>query len=76
VSRLAAGADQTTASLSDLTRSNMPYFEQLFVTANGAPVMGIALDRLTYCLRRRTSARDRGCTSRRCQPGRWSTRGC
>ena len=32
----------------------MPYFEQLFVAAKGAPVMGIALDRLAYCLRRRT----------------------
>ncbi len=40
-------------SLSDLTRSNMPYFEQLFVTAKGVPLMGIALDRLAYCLRRR-----------------------
>src|SRR6188472_3366045 len=41
------------SSLSDVTRSNMPYFEQLFLTAKGAPLMGIALDRLTYCLRRR-----------------------
>ena len=41
------------ASLSDVTRSNMPYFEQLFVTAKGAPMMGIALDRMAYCLRRR-----------------------
>jgi len=41
------------ASLSDLTRSNMPSFEQLFVTAKGAPLMGIALDRMAYCLRRR-----------------------
>ena len=41
------------SSLSDLTRSNMPYFEQLFVTAKGAPLQGIALDRLAYCLRRR-----------------------
>ena len=41
------------ASLSDVTRSNMPYFEQLFVTAKDAPLMGIALDRLAYCLRRR-----------------------
>jgi len=40
-------------SLSDVTRSNMPYFEQLFITAKGAPLMGIALDRLAYCLRRR-----------------------
>ena len=42
------------SSLSDLTRSNMPYFEQLFVAAKGAPLQGIALDRLAYCLRRRT----------------------
>jgi len=41
-------------SLSDVTRSNMPYFEQLFVRAKDAPVTGIALDRLTYCLRRRS----------------------
>src|SRR4249919_4031654 len=41
------------ASLSDVTRSNMPYFEQLFITAKGAPMMGIALDRMAYCLRRR-----------------------
>jgi glutamate synthase (NADPH) large chain len=41
------------STLSDLTRSNMPYFEQLFITAKGAPLMGIALDRLAYCLRRR-----------------------
>ncbi len=40
-------------SLSDLTRSNMPHFEQLFVTASGSPVMGLALERLAYCLRRR-----------------------
>ena len=41
------------SSLSDLSRSNMPYFEQLFVTAKGAPLQGIALDRRAYCLRRR-----------------------
>src|SRR5512132_1301909 len=41
------------SSLSDVTRSNMPYFEQLFLSAKGAPLMGIALDRLVYCLRRR-----------------------
>ncbi len=41
-------------ALSDLTRSNMPYFEQLFVTAQDAPMMGVALDRLSYCLRRRS----------------------
>ena len=40
-------------SLSDLTRSNMPHFEQLFVTASGSPLMGLALERLAYCLRRR-----------------------
>ena len=34
------------SSLSDLTRSNMPAFEQLFLAAKGAPLMGIALDRL------------------------------
>ena len=32
----------------------MPYFEQLFVAAKGAPLQGIALERLAYCLRRRT----------------------
>jgi glutamate synthase (NADPH/NADH) large chain len=41
------------STLSDLTRSNMPYFEQLFLTAKGAPLMGVALDRLAYCVRRR-----------------------
>jgi len=41
------------SSLSDVTRSNVPHFEQLFVTAKGVPLMGIALDRLAYCLRRR-----------------------
>src|SRR5687767_871335 len=41
------------SSLSDLTRSNMPYFEQLFLAAKGTPRTGIALDRLAYCLRRR-----------------------
>jgi glutamate synthase (NADPH) large chain len=41
------------STLSDLTRSNMPYFEQLFLTAKGTPLVGIALDRLAYCLRRR-----------------------
>ena len=41
------------SSLSDLSRSNMPYFEQLFVTAKGAPLQGIGLDRRAYCLRRR-----------------------
>ena len=41
------------STLSDLTRSNMPYFEQVFLTARSAPRTGIALDRLAYCLRRR-----------------------
>ncbi|MGI3780234.1 MAG: glutamate synthase subunit alpha, partial [Janthinobacterium lividum] len=30
------------SSLSDLTRGNMPSFEQLFVTASGQPVLGLA----------------------------------
>jgi glutamate synthase (NADPH) large chain len=51
--RQGAYAVTSDSSLSDVTRSNMPYFEQLFVTAKGAPLMGIALDRLAYCLRRR-----------------------
>ncbi len=41
------------SSLSDLTRSSMPVIEQLFVTADGAPLLGLALERLAYCLRRR-----------------------
>src|SRR5215211_1123315 len=41
-------------SLSELTRSNMPYFEQLFVRAMDASLTGIELDRLGYCLRRRS----------------------
>ena len=41
-------------SLSDVTRANMPRIEQLFVTAADRPVMGLALERLAYCLRRRT----------------------
>ncbi len=41
-------------SLSDVTRANMPRIEQLFVTAAGTPLMGLALERLAYCLRRRT----------------------
>ncbi|HEX8488246.1 MAG TPA: glutamate synthase large subunit, partial [Propionibacteriaceae bacterium] len=40
-------------SLSDSSRANMPRFEQLFVSAKGSPVMGLALERLAYCLRRR-----------------------
>jgi glutamate synthase (NADPH/NADH) large chain len=35
------------------SRSNMPTFAQLFVAAAGAPLMGIALDRRVYCLRKR-----------------------
>ena len=42
------------SSLSDLTRDNMPAFEQLFVTASGQPVQGLALERLVYGLRRRS----------------------
>src|SRR4051795_5181369 len=41
------------ASLSNLTRSNMPYFEQLVVCAAGEPKRGLELDRMVYCLRRR-----------------------
>ncbi len=43
------------ASLSDLTRSNMPHFEQLFVAANPGSdqLTGLPLERLVYCLRRR-----------------------
>ncbi|HEU4547441.1 MAG TPA: glutamate synthase central domain-containing protein, partial [Microlunatus sp.] len=40
-------------SLSDLTRSNKPRFEQLFVASRDRSATGIALDRLTYALRRR-----------------------
>ncbi|HEY5785276.1 MAG TPA: glutamate synthase large subunit [Microlunatus sp.] len=40
-------------SLSDLTRSNKPRFEQLFVASGDRSASGIALDRLTYALRRR-----------------------
>src|SRR4051794_3851336 len=42
------------SSLSDVTRANMPAIEQLFVTASGQPVQGLALERLAYCLRRRS----------------------
>jgi glutamate synthase (NADPH) large chain len=42
------------SSLSDVTRANMPYFEQIFVTAAGSPQIGLALERRAYCLRRRT----------------------
>jgi glutamate synthase (NADPH) large chain len=41
------------SSLSDVTRANMPYFQQLFVAAKGQPLQGLALERLAYCLRRR-----------------------
>ena len=41
------------SSLSDLTRSNKPRFEQLFVASGDRSASGIALDRLTYALRRR-----------------------
>ena len=63
------------ASLSDLTRANMPYFEQLFVTAQGAPLLGIALDRLAYCLRRRAQ-HECGVYFASLSAGPWSTRGC
>jgi len=42
------------SSLSEVSRANMPRFEQVFVAAKGRPVMGLALERLAYCLRRRT----------------------
>jgi glutamate synthase (NADPH) large chain len=35
------------------SRASMPTFAQLFVAASGAPLMGIALDRRVYCLRKR-----------------------
>ncbi len=41
------------SSLSDVTRGNMPFFQQLFVAAKGQPMQGIALERRAYCLRRR-----------------------
>ena len=40
-------------SLSDVSRAAMPYFEQLFICAKSSPVIGLALERLAYCLRRR-----------------------
>ncbi|WP_239579039.1 glutamate synthase large subunit [Microlunatus panaciterrae] len=40
-------------SLSDVSRANMPHFEQLFVSAKGSPLIGMALERMVYCLRRR-----------------------
>ncbi|GAB3747140.1 glutamate synthase large subunit [Microlunatus parietis] len=42
-----------TTSLSNVSRDAMPRFEQLFVAARPTPLMGIALERLAYCLRRR-----------------------
>jgi len=42
------------SSLSDVTRASMPAFEQLFVTGAGTPVQGLALERLAYCLRKRS----------------------
>jgi glutamate synthase (NADPH) large chain len=44
----------SSATLSDLTRDNMPFFQQLFVSAKDESIEGLALERLTYCLRRRT----------------------
>ncbi len=44
----------TDTSLSDVTRASKPAFEQLFVTAAGTPVQGLALERLAYCLRKRS----------------------
>ncbi|HKE69218.1 MAG TPA: glutamate synthase central domain-containing protein, partial [Nocardioidaceae bacterium] len=35
------------------SRASMPTFAHLFVAASGAPLMGIALDRRVYCLRKR-----------------------
>ena len=46
--------DTDDSSLSDSSRSNMPRFEQLLVAAQGAPVSGMALERMAYGLRRRT----------------------
>lgn len=39
--------------IGDLARVSMPGFEQLFVAGHSAPVSGIALDRLTFRLRKR-----------------------
>ena len=41
------------SSLSDVTRGNMPLFQQLFVAGKGQPLQGLALERRAYCLRRR-----------------------
>jgi glutamate synthase (NADPH) large chain len=50
--------DVDKADLGPSARAAMPRFRQLFVTADGdptdAPVAGIALERRTYCLRKRT----------------------
>ncbi|MFP5283411.1 MAG: glutamate synthase central domain-containing protein, partial [Actinomycetes bacterium] len=40
-------------SLSEVSRANMPHFEQLFVAASGQPLQGLALERRVFCLRRR-----------------------
>ncbi|MGI8768945.1 MAG: glutamate synthase large subunit [Propionibacteriaceae bacterium] len=45
-----------TKTLSPVSLGAMPHIEQLFVTAAGAPVTGIALDRLVYGLRRRAES--------------------
>ena len=52
----------------------MPYFEQLFVTAKGAPLMGIALDRLAYCCVAERSMRP--ALPHHCRVGPSSTRAC
>ncbi len=40
-------------TLSDVSRTNMPHFEQLFVACGPVPAQGMALERMAYCLRRR-----------------------
>ncbi len=37
----------------DAARECMPFFRQLFVTATAARVVGVALDRMAFCLRKR-----------------------
>jgi len=37
----------------DAARACMPFFRQLFVAPTGPPVVGVALDRLAFCLRKR-----------------------
>ncbi len=39
--------------LGTISRGCMPHFAQLLVAAEGTPVRGVALDRLTFCLRKR-----------------------